>query len=194
MVAFFKLANILDMKKAIELLKTAIEKTYARKGEDIVEMNKKAVDAALSELKEIKYPSSWKDISVKENEIDSSKPDFVRNIADVMDAQEGDSLPVSAFDPGGHFPLGTAAYEKRGLATQIASWIPENCIQCNQCAFVCPHGTIRPFLLTKEEVDKAPEGLKVIKPFGKGMDNLFYCIAITPLDCTGCTKIGRAHV
>ena len=186
--SFFKLANIIDMKKAIELLKIAIEKTYARKGEDIVEMNKKAVDAALSELKEIKYPSSWKDISVKENEVDLSKPEFVRKIADVMDAQEGDTLPVSAFDPGGHFPLGTAAFEKRGLATQVASWIPENCIQCNQCAFVCPHGTIRPFLLTKEEVDKAPEGLKVIKPFGKGMENLFYCIAITPLDCTGCTN------
>ncbi|NGX62926.1 MAG: Pyruvate synthase [Candidatus Anoxychlamydiales bacterium] len=184
--AFFKLAKIIDIEKAINLLKEAIAKTYAKKGDEIVEMNKKAVDAALSELKEIKYPVSWRDAPLKEKEVDLSKPEFITKIADVMERQEGDSLPVSSFEAGGTFPMGTAAFEKRGLATQVSTWIEDKCIQCNQCAFVCPHAAIRPFLLTKEEVEKAPEGLKVIKPLGSGMENLFYCIAITPLDCTGC--------
>lgn len=184
--AFFKLANILPIDLAIKLLKEAIEKTYMKKGKDVIDMNKKAVDSAIAELKEIKYPASWKDAALKEKQIDLSKPEFIKEIADVMNAQEGDNLPVSKFTPGGIFPLGTAAYEKRGLATHVSSWIEEKCIQCNQCAFVCPHAAIRSFLLTKEEVDKAPKGLKVIKPLGKGVEELYFCIAITPYDCTGC--------
>ena len=183
---FFKLANILPIEKAITLLKSAIEKTYAKKGQDVIEMNKKAVDLSEQELKEIKYPSSWKDIALEKQEIDASRPAFIRDIADVMEAQEGDSLPVSKFAPGGIFPMGTAAFEKRGLATEVSTWIESNCIQCNQCSFVCPHAVIRPFLLTDEEIKNAPEGLKVIKPLGAKMEGLHYCIAISPLDCTGC--------
>lgn len=184
--AFFKLANILPMDLAIKLLKDAIEKTYAKKGQNVIEMNKKAVDSTLAELKEIKYPSNWKDAPLKEKQIDLSKPLFIREVAEIMNTQEGDNLPVSKFTPGGVFPLGCTAYEKRGLATHVSSWIEDKCIQCNQCAFVCPHAAIRPFLLTKEEVEKAPIGLKVIKPLGKGMEDLYFCIAITPYDCTGC--------
>ncbi|EKE20726.1 MAG: hypothetical protein ACD_7C00499G0002, partial [uncultured bacterium] len=184
--AFFKLSNVLPIDLAIKLLKEAIEKTYAKKGKDVIEMNNKAVDQTLSRLKEIKYPFSWRDAPLKEKQVDLSRPEFVREIEDVMNAQEGDTLPVSKFIPGGIFPMGGAAYEKRGLATSVSCWIEDKCIQCNQCAFVCPHAAIRPFLLTKEEVDKAPKGLKVIKSLGKGMENLHFCIAITPYDCTGC--------
>ena len=186
--AFFKLANILPIEEAIKLLKNAIEKAYGKKGEEIVNMNKKAVDASLEELKEIKYPREWDRAPLKEKEFYLPRPDFVKHVADVMNAQEGDVLPVSSFAPGGVFPLGTAAFEKRALATQVSSWIDDKCIQCNQCAFVCPHAAIRPFLLTKEEIDKAPVGLKVIKPLGAGMEDLFFTIAITPCDCTGCTN------
>ncbi len=184
--AFFKLANILPMDLAIKLLKEAIEAAYGKKGIDVVEMNKKAVDSTLAELKEIKYPSSWKQAPLKEKQVDLSKPEFIREIADIMNAQEGDTLPVSKFTPGGIFPMGGSAFEKRGLATHVSSWIEDKCIQCNQCVFVCPHATIRSFLLTKEEVEKAPKGLKVIKSLGKGMEDLYFCIAITPYDCTGC--------
>jgi pyruvate-ferredoxin/flavodoxin oxidoreductase len=183
---FFKLANILPIDQAIKLLKEAIEKTYAKKGQEVIEMNKKVVDLTQQELKEIRYPSSWKEAPLKEKQINPLRPKFVKEVVDVMNAEEGDSLPVSKFTPGGIFPMGTAAYEKRGLATQVATWIEDKCIQCNQCAFVCPHAAIRPFLLTKEEVDKAPKGLKAIKPLGKGMEDLYFCIAITPYDCTGC--------
>lgn len=184
--AFFKLSNILPIDQAIKLLKDAIEKTYAKKGQEVIDMNNNAVDLSIAGLKEIKYPSSWKDSSLKEKEIDLSKPEFIREIADVMNAQEGDNLPVSKFVPGGVFPLGTTQYEKRGLATHVPCWIEDKCIQCNQCSFVCPHAAIRPFLLTKEEIDKAPKGLKVIKPLGKGFEDLYLCIAITPYDCSGC--------
>ncbi len=183
---FFKLSNILPIDQSIKLLKDAIEKTYAKKGEDIVNKNKNAVDCSIAELKEIKYPSSWENAELKEKEIDLSRPDFIKNVIDVIGKLEGDSLPVSSIEAGGVFPMGTSAYEKRGLATQVSTWIPENCIQCNQCAFVCPHAAIRPFLLTQEEIDKAPPGLKVLKPLGQGFENLFFCIAITPYDCTGC--------
>jgi len=183
---FFKLANILPIDQAIKFLKEALEKTYAKKGKEIIEMNKKAVDLAQAELKEIKYPTSWKDTPLKEKQVDLAKPEFVREIADIMNAQEGDDLPVSKFTPGGIFPMGTAAFEKRGLATNVATWIEGKCIQCNQCVFVCPHAAIRSFLLTKEEVEKAPKGLNVIKALGVGMEELYFCLAITPYDCTGC--------
>ncbi|MBN2479282.1 MAG: pyruvate:ferredoxin (flavodoxin) oxidoreductase [Parachlamydiales bacterium] len=185
---FFSLSKILPIDEAIKLLKDAIEKTYAKKGDAVVNMNKNAVDSALKELKEIKYPSSWKEAPLKEREVDMSRPEFIKEVVDVLSALEGDVLPVSKFTRAGVFPMGTSKYEKRGLATQVSTWIPENCIQCNQCSFVCPHAAIRPFLLTDEEVKNAPEGLKVLKPLGKGMENLHFCIAITPYDCTGCTN------
>jgi pyruvate-ferredoxin/flavodoxin oxidoreductase len=182
---FFKLIDIIEIEKAKDLLKAAIKKTYEYKGEEVINKNILAVDKAIEHLKVIEYPKSWENLEDEEIEVDLSKPDFVKKIADVLNAQEGDRLPVSAFQPGGVFPLGTAKHEKRGLSKYVSAWIKENCIQCNQCAFVCPHACIRAFLLTKEQVDNAPEGLEVIPAIGKDKE-LFYCIAISPLDCTGC--------
>ncbi len=184
---FFKLSNIIPVEKAIDLLKEAIKKTYEKKGSVVIEKNMKGVEKALEALEEIKYPSSWKDLP-EDKPSDKNYPDYIKNIASKINAYEGDLLPVSAFTPGGIFPTDMIKYEKRAIASLVSSWIPENCIQCNQCSFVCPHAAIRPFLLTKEEVDKAPEGLKVIKAFGKGMQDMFFTIAITPYDCTGCNN------
>ncbi|HRW58620.1 MAG TPA: pyruvate:ferredoxin (flavodoxin) oxidoreductase, partial [Chlamydiales bacterium] len=183
---FFKLSNVLPIEKAIQLLKDAIVKSYGRKGEKIVQMNHAAVDEALNHLEKIEVPSSWKDLEETETFIDASRPDYVKNIADVMNRQEGDLLPVSAFLPGGILPSETTKYEKRSIATIVPEWIAENCIQCNQCSFVCPHAAIRPFLLTEEEAAKAPEGYVGIKPLGRGYEGLKYSIQVTPSDCTGC--------
>lgn len=184
--AFFKLANVLPMEKAIEYLYQAIEKAYGKKGEETVNKNKEAVKRALDELKEVKYPSSWKDLPDDKKPEDLSRPEFVRNVADIMNRQEGDSLPVSALAPGGVFPMGSTQYEKRGFATNLPKWIPENCIQCGQCSFVCPHAVIRPCLITKEESAKAPEGYDGVKAIGKGMENYFFSIEVSSFDCTGC--------
>ena len=185
--AFFKLANVLPVDKAVQLLKEAIEKTYRKKGKEIVAMNQKAVDLALERLEEVNYPESWADAPMEEEKEEVvEKPEFIKKVADVMNAQQGDKLPVSAFTPGGFFPPATSQYEKRGIAINVPEWIPENCIQCNQCAFVCPHAAIRPFLLTKEEAQKAPEGYKGIKAVGKGLEDFQFRIQVSVLDCTGC--------
>jgi len=184
--AFFKLANVLPMEKAIEYLNKAIEKAYGKKGEEIVKKNKDAVKRAIEALREVKYPIGWKDLPGDLKTEDSSRPEFVRNVADVMNRGEGDSLPVSAFVPGGVFPMATTQYEKRGFATDLPKWVPENCIQCGQCSFVCPHAVIRPFIMTKEEAEKAPKGYNGIKAMGKGMENYFFSIEVSSLDCTGC--------
>ncbi|MCD6461302.1 MAG: pyruvate:ferredoxin (flavodoxin) oxidoreductase [Thermoplasmata archaeon] len=184
---FFKLANIMPVDEAMTLLKKAIEKTYGKKGEDVVKMNWKAVDSALENLVEIKYPESWKDAPVEEERGEEEDvPEFVSKILRPVNAQEGDSLPVSAFPPGGIMPTETSRYEKRGVAINIPEWIPDNCIQCNQCAFVCPHAAIRPFLLTDEEKERAPETFHTVKATGPGMEKYHFRIQISPLDCTGC--------
>lgn len=182
---FFKLANVLSVDDAIKYLKEAIEKTYGKKGKDIVEMNWKAVDAALDNIKEINYPNSWAQL-VPKNEKEIDEPDFVKNVMKPMIAQQGDKLPVSAFTPGGFFPTATSKYEKRGVAINIPEWIKDNCIQCNQCAMVCPHAAIRPVLVTEEELKNAPEGFESKKATGKDMDDLSFRIQVYPEDCTGC--------
>ena len=184
--AFFKLANVLPMEKAIEYLNNAIEKAYGKKGEEIVNQNKEAVKLATEQLEEITYVDAWKDLPDDKITEEGDRPAFVRDIADVMNRQEGDSLPVSSFVPGGVFPMATTKYEKRGFAIILPKWIPENCIQCGQCSFVCPHAVIRPVLMSEEEAKNGPEGYEGIKAIGKGMENYKFSIEVSALDCTGC--------
>lgn len=184
--AFFALSKVLPMEKAIQLLNEAIEKTYAKKGQEIVAKNQTAVKSAAEKLLEIKYPDHWKDLKDEKPLEKEGRPDFVKNVADVVNAQKGDTLPVSAFAPGGIFPPATSQYEKRGFATVLPKWISENCIQCNQCAFVCPHAVIRPVLMTEEEKAKSPKSQSSIKALGKGNEKLSFSIEVSALDCTGC--------
>lgn len=194
--AFFKLANVIPLEDAVEYLNAAIVKSYGKKGDTIVNMNQAAVQKGISEIVKVTVPESWKNATddVKGNSglavpfVESEKPDFIKNVVDVMNRQEGDSLPVSTFVgiEDGTFPAGTSAYEKRGIAVEVPKWIPENCIQCNQCAFVCPHAVIRPTLLNEEEKANAPKSYDTLKAIGKGLEGLEYRIAISPLDCTGC--------
>lgn len=184
--AFFKLANIIPIDEAVEYMKKAIVKSYSKKGEDVVKMNYAAVDAGVERIHEVKYPESWID-AVDEEETARIVPDFVKNIADVVNAQRGDLLPVSTFTSivDGTLPQGTSKYEKRGIAIDVPKWIPENCIQCNQCSYVCPHAVIRPFLLTEAEAEQAPEGVVTLKGM-KPYDQYRFRIQPSVLDCTGC--------
>ena len=185
--AFFKLANVIPIDEAVEYLNKAIVKSYGKKGDAIVNMNKEAVQKGITDLVKIEIPESWNNVTVsKEEEV--KKPDFIKNVVDVMNKQEGDSLPVSTFVgiEDGTFPMGTSEFEKRGIATNVPHWISENCIQCNQCSFICPHAAIRPVLLNEEETKNAPEGFVTLKATGKGLEGLQYKIQVTPLDCTGC--------
>jgi len=182
---FFKLSKVLPVDDAISYLKEAIEDTYGRKGRDIVEMNWKAVDASLDNINEISYPASWANLEpekIKERD----EPDFVKNVMRPMLRMEGDKLPVSAFTPAGIFPTGTTKYEKRGVAINIPEWQIDHCIQCNQCAMVCPHAAIRPVLVTEEELKNAPEGFVAKKAVGKGVEGLLFRIQVYPEDCVGC--------
>lgn len=186
--AFFKITNIIPYSDAVKYLKDAIVKSYGKKGESVVNMNFAAVDRG-GEYTKVEIPSDWKDITAK-FEVpgkDRLAPEFVKNIADVVNSQCGDNLPVSAFMDysDGTMPSGTAAYEKRGVAVNVSTWIEENCIQCNTCAFVCPHAAIRPFLLTDEEAAAAPKGTKI----AQGRANLReykFAISVSVYDCTGC--------
>ena len=185
--AFFKLANIIPIDEAVKHLKDAIVKSYGHKGEKIVNMNYAAVDRGIDALVKVDVPASWANAE-DEAKVERNVPDFIKNIADVMNRQEGDKLPVSAFVgmEDGTFPMGTAAYEKRGIAVDVPEWQIDNCIQCNQCAYVCPHAAIRPFLLNEEEVKNAPEGFTSKKAIGKGLEGLNFRIQVSVLDCTGC--------
>ena len=186
--AFFKITNIIPYEDAVKYMKDAIVKSYGKKGENVVNMNYAAVDRG-GEYTEIKVPAEWANISAKfENPgKDRLAPAFVKDIADIVNAQAGDTLPVSAFMPyaDGTMPAGTAAYEKRGVAVNVPTWDAEKCIQCNNCAFVCPHAAIRPFLLTEEEAAKVPAGLKLAQ--GKAnLKDYKYAISVSVADCTGC--------
>ena len=182
---FFKLSKVLPVNDAIAYLKEAIEDTYGKKGRDIVEMNWKAVDAALENINEISYPSSWTNLE-PEKDIEADEPDFVKNVMRPMLKMQGDNLPVSAFTPAGIFPTGTTKYEKRGVAINVPEWQIEHCIQCNQCAMVCPHAAIRPVLVTNDELKDAPEGFVAKKAVGKGVEGLSFRIQVYPEDCVGC--------
>jgi len=185
--AFFKLADVLPIEKAVEYLKEAVVKSYGSKGEKIVSMNNAAIDQGINALVKIDVPAAWATATDVAQE-ETSVPDFIKNVAFVMNAQNGDSLPVSAFEgrEDGTFPMGISAYEKRGIAVNVPEWQVDNCIQCNQCSFVCPHAVIRPFLLDENEVANAPEGFTTKKAVGKQFEGLEYKIQVSPLDCTGC--------
>jgi len=182
---FFKLSKVLPIDDAIKYLKKAIEETYGKKGKDVVEMNWKAVDAALDNIFEINYPKNWADLKPEKTK-ESDEPDFVKNVMRPMLAQQGDKLPVSKFKPAGIFPTGTTKFEKRGVAINIPEWQIDHCIQCNQCAMVCPHAAIRPVLLTEEEKSKSPEDFKTKKATGKDAEGLNFRIQVYPEDCVGC--------
>ena len=184
--AFFKVSNVIPYEKAVADMKKAIYKTYGRKGEDIVTMNYAAIDRG-GELTKIEIPSEWSKIVIKPANTGSKDP-FVSQIFDPVSAMNGDDIPVSAFvgREDGTFPNGTTQLEKRGIAVNVPEWISANCIQCNQCAFVCPHAAIRPFLLNAEERAKAPEGMVTLKAVGKELAGMEFRIQVSPLDCTGC--------
>ncbi len=186
--AFFKLANVIKIEDAVKYMKEAIEKTYGKKGKEIVGMNKKAVDKGIDAIVKIDVPDSWKDAVETADIVEAQEPDFIKNILRIMIKQEGDSIPVSAFSgvEDGTFPPGTTAYEKRGTAVKVPQWQSENCIQCNQCSFVCPHAAIRPVLLTDKEAKDVPENFKTIEAKGKGLDGFKYRMQVSVLDCTGC--------
>ncbi|NBK91758.1 pyruvate:ferredoxin (flavodoxin) oxidoreductase [bacterium 1XD21-13] len=190
--AFFKLANIIPEEQAIDLMKAAAKATYGRKGDAIVQMNYDAIDAGAKQIVEIEVPESWKsaaDEGLTTTHAEGGRADvvsFVNEIQAKVNAQEGNSLPVSAFKDyvDGTTPSGSAAYEKRGIAVDIPVWQPENCIQCNRCSYVCPHAVIRPIAMTAEEAAKAPEGTKMLDM--TGMPEYKFVMAISALDCTGC--------
>jgi len=185
--AFFKVSEVIPYEDAVEKMKLFINKTYGRKGDEIVRMNYAAVDAG-GDVQKIEVPKEWADIELKEKE-DPYKdmPQFIREVVKPIDHLKGDDLPVSAFKgrEDGTFPAGTAAYEKRGVAVNVPEWIGDNCIQCNQCAYVCPHAAIRPFLINEKEEENAPEGMQLLETKGK-LKPLKYRIQVDVLDCTGC--------
>lgn len=186
--AFFKLANVIPVEDAVKYLKEANVKSYGSKGEKIVAMNDKAVDAGIEKLVKFEIPESFKDAKDASEGAGEELPRFIKDILIPMNRQEGDNLPVSTFvgAEDGTFEAGSAAYEKRGIAVTVPEWQAANCIQCNQCSFVCPHAVIRPFLLTAEEKANAPEGFETIKAMGKGFEELQYKIQVSTMDCTGC--------
>ncbi|CZQ95330.1 pyruvate ferredoxin/flavodoxin oxidoreductase [Trichococcus palustris] len=184
--AFFKILPIIPLEEAVQHMKDAAKKSYGHKGEKIVLMNEKAIEAGVERVQKIAVPENWKDAQDEPQPI-KDEPDFVKNIADMMNRMEGDQLPVSAFldRADGTFPQGTTQFEKREIAVQIPIWNPEECIQCNQCSFVCPHAAIRPFLVTEEEAANAPEGMGFIDGMRPYKDSK-YRIQVSAADCTGC--------
>lgn len=185
--AFFKISNVIPYELAVEQMKKFIIKSFGRKGEDIVNMNFAAVDKG-GDVEKVEIPKEWAKIEVKKHTDERDIPDFIKHVMEPINAQRGDDLPVSAFlgREDGTFPAGTTQYEKRGIAVDVPEWIPENCIQCNQCAYVCPHACIRPFLINEEEMAKMPDGLNTLKAIPKTFDGLQFRIQLSPLDCTGC--------
>lgn len=183
--AFFQIAEVIPPEKAFDYLKKAIIDTYGKKGDDVVQMNVNAVQKAVGALQKIKVPKSW-ETAGEEAYREEDEPEFVSQVMRPMLALQGDKLPVSAFSPDGIFPTGTTRYEKRGIAINVPEWIPENCIQCNQCAFVCPHAVIRPALAREEDLRNAPKDFATVEAKGKELKDLKFRIQISPLDCTGC--------
>ena len=181
--AFFKLAEIIPADEAIDYMKAAAKKSYAKKGEDVVQKNYAAIDIGVTGITEINYPEAWATATSGATAMHvSDDPYFVDFIKPIL-AQQGDKLPVSKLAADGYVPTGTTKYEKRGIAVEVPMWIPENCIQCNQCALVCPHASIRPFVMTEET--EAPETFVAKKATGVGDGKLFR-IQVSPYDCTGC--------
>ena len=194
--AFFKLSNIIPVEDAIRLMKEAAKKTYGRKGDDIVNMNYAAIDAGAEKVVKVDVPEDWK--NAQDEELGKTYTqgreevlEFVNNIQKAVTAQEGNTIPVSKFEKyvTGVTPSGAAAYEKRGIAIDVPCWNPDGCIQCNQCAYVCPHAAIRPVLMTEEELAKAPSGMK--SKDAVGLNGLKFAITLSTLDCTGCGSCSK---
>ena len=192
--AFFTLAKVMPQEEAIGYMKDAATKSYLKKGQDVVDMNHKAIDAGATAFVKIDVPAAWADAVDPEDTRDlQGRPEVVKMVKEVMEPigrMDGDSLPVSAFageHVDGTFEHGAAAYEKRGVAVTVPSWNQDTCVQCNQCAYVCPHATIRPFALTEEEAAAAPASTKIVDiKAGKGKGVYKYALAVSPLDCMGC--------
>ena len=191
--AFFSLAKVMPEEEAIAYMKEKAKASYLKKGQDVVDMNYKAIDLGATAYKKIDVPADWADaVDTKEPKQLKGKPELVKMVKEILEPvgkMDGDSLPVSAFvdHVDGQFELGAAAYEKRGVAVSVPTWDAEKCIQCNQCAYVCPHATIRPFALTADEAAKAPEAAKIVDvKAGKGKGEYKFTMAISPLDCMGC--------
>ncbi|MCM1307897.1 MAG: pyruvate:ferredoxin (flavodoxin) oxidoreductase [Butyrivibrio sp.] len=189
--AFFKLANIIPIDDAVKYMKDAATASYMKKGEDVVKKNHNAIDAGLANVVEINVPDSWKNaqdetLSASAEGARQDVVDFVNSIQHAVNGQEGNKLPVSAFKDyvDGSTPSGAAAFEKRGVATTVPKWIPENCIQCNFCSYVCPHAVIRPVALTEEEAAKAPEGMKITDM--TGMPGMKFSVTVSEFDCMDC--------
>lgn len=185
--AFFKIANVIPYDLAVEKMKEAIVKSYGKKGENIVNMNYAAVDRG-GDVCKIEVKKEWLEADESKDVKANNHPEFIKNVVDVINAQEGDCLPVSAFvgREDGTFPAGTAKYEKRGIASFVPKWTASNCIQCNQCALVCPHAAIRPFLIDEKEEKLLPSGTQTVKANGKEFEGLKFRMQVSPLDCTGC--------
>ena len=191
--AFFSLAKVMPEEDAIRFMKEKAKASYLKKGQDVVDMNYKAIDLGATAYKKIDVPADWANaVDTKPAKELKGKPELVKMVKDILEPvgkMDGDSLPVSAFvdHVDGQFELGAAAYEKRGVAVSVPTWDAEKCIQCNQCAYVCPHATIRPFALTADEAAKAPEAAKIVDvKAGKGKGTYQFTMAISPLDCMGC--------
>ncbi len=189
--AFFSIANIISADQAIDYMKKAAYKSFAKKGDDIVNMNYAAIERGAGEVVKVDVPASWANCegglpNVKAVSERKDLESFINNIQSPCNAQRGDELPVSTFTsmPDGTFPQGSAAFEKRGIAVDVPEWIPENCIQCNQCSIVCPHAVIRPVIMTEEEASKAPASMKTKD--ATGMAGHKFTMAVSVLDCTGC--------
>ncbi|MCL2246583.1 MAG: pyruvate:ferredoxin (flavodoxin) oxidoreductase [Lentimicrobiaceae bacterium] len=185
--AFFKISDVIPYETAVKEMKKAIEKSYGRKGDRVVKMNNDAVDAGTA-FTQVEIPAEWAKIELQKNADTRNIPDFIKNIVEPMIAQKGDNLPVSAFlgYEDGTFPAGTTAYEKRGIAVHVPEWISENCIQCNQCALVCPHAAIRPYLLDEKELAGVPGNPKTLAAQGKELEGLKFRMQVSALDCAGC--------
>ncbi|MDR2799702.1 MAG: pyruvate:ferredoxin (flavodoxin) oxidoreductase, partial [Desulfovibrio sp.] len=184
--AFFRLAKVLPFEQAIALLKDSIKDTYGDKGDKVVTMNIEAVDKATGALHEVKYPKAWAEARDDGAPCVCCEGDFIHDVVRPILAQKGDTLPVSAFSPDGIWPLGTSAHEKRGVAINVPRWIPQNCIQCNQCSFVCPHAAIRPLLAAEEELSGAPDSFVTVKANRKEAKDLRYRMQVYADDCLGC--------
>ena len=192
--AFFKLANIIPIDDAVKYMKDAATKSYSKKGDAIVKMNHDAIDAGVAQVVEVAVPADWATTTEGEFEVATVSGDrkelvdYVKNVQNTINAQAGDKLPVSTFVEyaDGHCPQGSAAYEKRGIAVDVPSWISSNCIQCNFCSYVCPHAVIRPVIMTEEELANAPELAKEKAVPATGMPGYYFVMTVSALDCTGC--------
>ncbi len=185
--AFFKITGVIPYALAVEQMKKFIVKSYGKKGEDIINMNYAAVDRG-GDVVKVEVPAEWANIQLEAEKADPNIPEFITKVVHPVNAQKGDDLPVSAFKgrEDGTWNQGTATYEKRGVASHVPVWIPENCIQCNQCAYVCPHAAIRPFVLDAAEQAKAPAGMTALKAQGKQFEGMQFRIQVDVLDCMGC--------